>query len=449
MNKKIGRIEFADTGKFFTLTGNVLDGYTGIKEWDGTVLSDLLMGVAKDLQILDKAMVAKNGDKFRALWNSDYSGYASHSEADLALASLLFSYTKNREATDRLFRKSGLMRAKWDEKHYADGRTYGQELINRVSKGTKTEHEFEEQSNVRQVIAVGIKEFLQMQFPPRENILTPWLPTQGLGLIYGLRGIGKTMFAMWIAVTVAATGKFLKWTAENAYGVLYLDGEMPAIVDQERLSNIILSVDKEPTAPLKIVTPDLQGWGMPDLSTPEGQKAIEPHLEGISLVIVDNISTLCRQGRENEAESWLPVQEWGLRLRSKHISVLFIHHAGKGGLQRGTSRREDVLDAIIALKRPQDYHPDEGARFEVHFEKARNIHGDDVKPFEATLSTIGGKQVWLLKDIEDSLTTKVADLLNQGVAQHEIADILSISKGYVSKLNYKAKTQGLLKVKKK
>jgi primase-polymerase (primpol)-like protein len=33
---------------------------------------------------------------------------------------------------DRLFRQSGLMRAKWDEVHFADGATYGEQTIERA-----------------------------------------------------------------------------------------------------------------------------------------------------------------------------------------------------------------------------------------------------------------------------------------------------------------------------
>ena len=55
-----------------------------------------------------------------------------------------------------------------------------------------------------------------------------------------------------------------------------------------------------------------------------------------------------------------------------HLSV---HHANKNGMQRGTSKREDVLDTVIVLKRPADYTPEHGARFEVHFEKSRGFFG--------------------------------------------------------------------------
>jgi Protein of unknown function (DUF3489) len=63
------------------------------------------------------------------------------------------------------------------------------------------------------------------------------------------------------------------------------------------------------------------------------------------------------------------------RLRRRGISVLIVHHAGKGGQQRGTTRREDVLDTSISLRHPADYSPVEGARFEIHLEKARGVRG--------------------------------------------------------------------------
>lgn len=294
--------------------------------------------------------------------------------------------------------------------------------------------------------AVGLADFLTFGFPPRENILAPWLPSQGLAMLYAPRGIGKTHISLGIAVAVASGGNFLRWSADRPRGVVFIDGEMPGVVLQERLSRIIASPDvTEPTAPLKIITPDLQTHGMPDLSTTEGQAAVEPHLAGASLVVIDNLSCLCRSGRENEAESWLPVQSWALGLRARGLSVLFVHHAGRNGLSRGTSRREDVLDTIITLKRPGDYRPEEGARFEVHFEKARGIYGDDTKPFEASLTGLDGGQTWTFKDLEESLTERVAALIGEGVPQVEIAESLGVSKAAVTRHKQKAQAQGLLR----
>ncbi|MDH3691882.1 MAG: AAA family ATPase, partial [Gammaproteobacteria bacterium] len=224
---------------------------------------------------------------------------------------------------------------------------------------------------------VDIADFLACEFPPRANLLAPWLPRQGLAMIHARRGVGKTHIALGIASAVASGSTFLRWTAPTPRGVLFIDGEMPAVALQDRLAAIVAASEAEPVAPLRIITPDLQKNGMPDLSRVDDHGRIEDYLDDIDLIIVDNISTLCRTGRENEAESWLPVQEWALRMRGSGRSVLFIHHGGKGGQQRGTSRREDILDTVISLRHPSDYRPEEGAVFEVHFEKARGIYGDD------------------------------------------------------------------------
>jgi len=289
--------------------------------------------------------------------------------------------------------------------------------------------------------SIGIAEFLAMVIPARPMLLEPWLPSQGLAMVHAYRGTGKTHVALGIAVAVASGGKFLRWNASEPKGVLLLDGEMPAIALQERLADIISNSEKEPTAPLRIITPDLQEIGMPNLVDLEGQHEIDLHLDDISLVIVDNISTLCRGGRENEGDSWLPVQEWALRLRARGISVLFIHHSGKNGGQRGTSRREDVLDTVIGLRRPSDYSPDAGASFELHYEKARGCFGESVKPFEASLQD--GQ--WLLKDLDDSTTEKVAAMLNDGCERRDIADALGMHKSNVSRHEKKARDLGLLR----
>src|SRR4051794_33801284 len=60
-----------------------------------------------------------------------------------------------------------------------------------------------------------------------------------------------------------------------------------------------------------------------------------------ALVVLDNLSSLAG-GRENEGDDWRPMQDLVLSLRRRGTSTLLVHHSGKGGQQRGTSRREDV-----------------------------------------------------------------------------------------------------------
>ena len=72
-------------------------------------------------EIIQKAMAAKDGSKLKALWHGDVGDYPSRSEADLALVSMLARLTGgDKEKIDTLFRKSGLMRKKWEREDYRD-----------------------------------------------------------------------------------------------------------------------------------------------------------------------------------------------------------------------------------------------------------------------------------------------------------------------------------------
>jgi putative DNA primase/helicase len=289
-------------------------------------------------------------------------------------------------------------------------------------------------------------EFLALNFPPRELILDPWLPTQGLAMIHSARGIGKTHLALSIAYVVATSTGLLGWSAPTPRRVLYIDGEMPATAMQRRLSAIVAGSSGELPAPdyLRLLCADVIEGGLPDLATAAGRTEIDAAIGEAELIIIDNISTLVRSGKENEAESWLPVQDWALAHRRAGRSILFIHHAGKGGLQRGTSRREDVLDTVITLRRPADYTTDQGARFEILLEKGRCVHGDDARPIEARYEERNSAAVWTRTEIADAEVTRVADALRDGMSIRDAADELGMHRSKVERLKKKAAERGLL-----
>lgn len=265
-----------------------------------------------------------------------------------------------------------------------------------------------ERSPSNRLRACSLSEFLSLDIPAREMVLAPVLPSQGLAMLYSIRGVGKTYLGLGIAHAVARGGTFLRWNAPKPRRVLFIDGELPATTLQQRIRSIQAGIpESEPQMPspdyLRIITPDMQDVAMPDLSTPEGQILVEREIAEAELLVLDNLSALCRSGKENEGESWLPVQEWLLRLRQQRRSVLLVHHAGKSGAQRGTSRREDLLDTVIALQHPSDYVASEGLRCEVRYEKARSFHGEEAKPFEVRMHLEGqGTAKWSTKDAEDS-----------------------------------------------
>jgi predicted ATP-dependent serine protease len=319
-----------------------------------------------------------------------------------------------------------------------------QELID---KSTEWNKETKEES----LVVLTLNELLNKKITPRQYLLSPWLQSQGLCMIYSTRGFGKTWVSLEIAFAVATGGQFLSWKSDNPTGVLYIDGETALGDLQNRVKQIDMRVGNKLQTPLKFLSRDAQEADFPNLSTAEGQRQIESLIrDDIKLVILDNISTLFRSGKEYESDSWLPIQNWLLSLRSLGKSVLLIHHAGKGGQQRGTSRREDVLDTVISLKRPTDYIEEEGARIEFHFEKSRSLLGDEVKPFEARLESKAnheGIQVhkWTWKSLKDSKYESVCRLANEGLENWEIAQDLDIHKSTVSRYVQSGKEEGAIK----
>lgn len=147
--RRRGNVEMYETGRYFIMTGDILDdAHADIED-----RAEQLVGVhTKYLQkkqkknapsaasapanlsaweIIDKAGNAKNGNKFRQLMNGDISGYNSQSEADLALCNIIAFYNQDAATVDTVYRQSKLMREKWDEMRGEDG-TYGQITINRA-----------------------------------------------------------------------------------------------------------------------------------------------------------------------------------------------------------------------------------------------------------------------------------------------------------------------------
>jgi putative DNA primase/helicase len=181
------------------------------------------------------------------------------------------------------------------------------------------------------------------------------------------------------------------------------------------------------------------------LGTEEGQGLLDPLLNRVDLLILDNLSTLVTNGSESASDAWVPMQNWLLRLRRQGVAVLLIHHAGNNGRQRGTSRREDALDTVIALRRPEDYSPEQGARLEVHFEKLRNrVDGNGAVPFEARIEDGGEDIRWVTADLAPPRLKEAAMLFSEGHTVRQVAALLGISSSEAGRLRLRAVDSGLL-----
>jgi primase-polymerase (primpol)-like protein len=113
--RRRGSVELYDGGRFFTLTGRHVAGMPRTLEERTAVLARfhrrLFAGTtpqqraphgtlwrcdpvcAADATLIACAHAARNGRRFTALWRGNADGYASRSEADLALCGLLAFWT--------------------------------------------------------------------------------------------------------------------------------------------------------------------------------------------------------------------------------------------------------------------------------------------------------------------------------------------------------------------
>jgi putative DNA primase/helicase len=296
---------------------------------------------------------------------------------------------------------------------------------------------------------VGFNDFINLNIPSREMLLSPILPERGLAMLYAPRGVGKSWLGLSIGLAVASGAPLLRWSTPNPRRVLYVDGEMPLVSLQERLRSISLGLEGEiPNDGFQILAADHVEGGI-NLGSEAGQRSLEPLLDDVDLLILDNLSTLCTTGGESASDAWVPMQNWLLKLRRQGIGVLFIHHAGNNGRQRGTSRREDALDTVIALRRPEDYLPEQGARFEIHLEKLRNrAEGVGALPFETSLESFlaNGRDGirWSSRDIVAPILKRAAVLFAEGLTVREVAATLRISKSDAGRLRMQALEDGLL-----
>lgn len=171
---KRGDFEIYDSGRFFTVTTNLFNGsrLELAKASESAVLRRVYQtylkpkakegkpGKKKTAQaskpktkpkatMTDDAIVSKVKEDEPALWRGDLDGHSSHSEGDLVLCNVIAKYTGDAAQMDRVFRKSGLYRAKWDEYHGSS--TYGELTIEKALSGKNAEKREQEPEHVKLV----------------------------------------------------------------------------------------------------------------------------------------------------------------------------------------------------------------------------------------------------------------------------------------------------------
>lgn len=318
----------------------------------------------------------------------------------------------------------------------------------RVSNGTKTDTVANQKNATasdaneghfqpcERMTLIPANELVKLSIPTRKKHWNGHIQSNQTGMIYGERGGGKTWLSMGIAISIATCADYLGKKPKNPRRVNYLDGEMDLVTFQNRMRQICESLGVKPPANLKVFTPESFTDLLPSINTPEGQKLIDKMI-GIDwdVLIVDNYSAWSSDGRET-AEAWAPFMRWMLGHKRAGRTVIVIHHSGKTGKQRGSSKHEDALDWSISLL-PEKLAPKDGAlRFSLVWEKARHLASDQIEPIAVTMRQgEDGVLTWEHHQgtHKDPKTVKAIKLRQQGKTNAEIAAELGVNRSTVSR----------------
>lgn len=372
-----GEVEIYQHGRFFAVTGHRLESSPSkinkrclqISElWEG--LSSSACGhtvgsgqaaapayssparSADDDALLSKASAARNGRKFKRLWNGDtHIAGGDPSAADLALCSLLVYWTgPDAQRIDRLFRRSGLMRAKWDEKHYANGDTYGQRTIKKALSGQKKFYAGPVQHRQTAVL----REMSAINPQPVEWLWQDCIPVGKVTMICGDPDRGKSLLTIDLAARVTTGRPFPGFDSAllPASGVILLSAEDdPHDTIRPRLDAAGADTDK--VLLMDGVEVDGAG-GRREFNLDEHLPALEDALarhSGTRLVVIDPLLAYLGDTdshRHGDVRGVLrPLAELAQR---HHVAVVVVMHLNKVSGARAMYRATGSLAFVAAAR---------------------------------------------------------------------------------------------------
>lgn len=235
-------------------------------------------------------------------------------------------------------------------------------------------------------------------FPEAVTLVSPIITKPSISMIHATRGLGKTYMCMELVASVTLGRPFFGWDVPGKHSVLHIDGEMPTKILKERYEFIYgCKLPKNFS-----ILPSEELWPAMaiNLNFENSQEHILALLEDMNnrgnnpdMIIFDNLSSLCFGMDESSNTAQDGILSFFCRLRHLGYAVIVVHHSGKNGDQRGSSRREDPFDLTIKLT-PRSPNPGYGAAFNVHFSKYRNL-AEPPKSFGVELGRgINGEARW-------------------------------------------------------
>jgi RecA-family ATPase len=294
-------------------------------------------------------------------------------------------------------------------------------------------------------VVLDYAELMELDIDPPEMFIDPFIARGGLVLVFAQRGVGKTWFAMQLALSLANGEDFFAWSVPCPRKILFIDGEMALTDIKYRISRLAgkTILDNFRVLPSELLCQKDRYLNIYD---PVDQALMNSHIEkeGYDVVILDNLSSLSSGRDENSNSDIDPILQFLRQLRHKGLAVILVHHAGKNGKdQRGASRLEDIMDTSIRLSGDNNYG--EGASFTIEFTKNRRKPPKPSK-LRVSLDDSDGNLKWEFsnkKPVPNYLS--FLKLIKQGAERNnDLIKAMGFDKSYVSKEVKKLIQKGLV-----
>lgn len=374
---KAGDIEMYECARYFTVTGRHLPRTPLTIEERSTALASVyretfktekpantnpaptpLTSILSDADILNRAMRAKNGQKFSRLWAGDATGYPSPSEADLALCSLLAFWTGPNETTiDRLFRQSGLYREKWEREDYRSATII--EALDRTEFWEPAEAEpphlhiprdpdtGDEPAKEHPFSLIPFNQLDSM--PDPKQLVRGLLQAGTVAVVYGDGGSYKSFLALDIALHVVNGEQWCGRAVEQAQ-IIYVAAEGAAGIKKRRKA-----------WELAHELPSDGAWLLPNSLQLMDSQHIEGFIEALQsqeihpgLIVIDTLSQNSLGADENSSHEMAVAIDTAQRLATVfNAVVLIVHHSNKIGGFRGASSIRDNVQTFMAMNRDE------------------------------------------------------------------------------------------------
>ncbi|WP_353254948.1 phage NrS-1 polymerase family protein [Burkholderia anthina] len=389
-----------DSSRYFTVTGHMFGAGMEITEQQGAIdwmfetfdkrgeksdrnqpdslLPPKVVDANKQSSqaIVDRASNARNGEKFRRLFeDGDISGYASHSEADLGLATALSYWVDDAGQIDDIFRQSALYRPdKWDRSVSGTGKTYGAETIEKALKsdsaqaGANARAEFNERlglvENKKSAKNRQFNGFTQAGEFIESGNDTAWLingliEQSSMTMLFGPSASGKSFVALDWAAHIAVG---IDWDdrAVEQGAVFYICAEGVSgfrrrlkawsEINDVSLRDIPLYIRE---VPAHLMDSDNVGELAEQIGTTSRQVGIAP-----KFIVIDTLARNFGGGDENSGrdvgqlvnhiDEYLKV--------NLGVAAMIVHHTGhsESGRARGSSALKAAMDQEYSVEKKGD-----------------------------------------------------------------------------------------------